>query len=61
MSSGSGICWRSPKGLGAFKGNAVTLLTQTSATLNARVNPGGQNVTECEFAHQIIDVFIKKL
>ena len=40
-----------PKGLGAFKSNAVTLLTQTSATLNARVNPDGQNVTECEFEY----------
>jgi hypothetical protein len=40
-----------PKGLGAFKSNAVTLLTQTSATLNARVNPDGQTVTECEFEY----------
>ena len=32
-----------PKGLGGFKSNAVTLVTQTSATLNARVNPDGQN------------------
>ncbi len=40
-----------PKGLGAFKSNAVTLLTQTSATLNARVNPDGQNVTECAFEY----------
>jgi hypothetical protein len=40
-----------PKGLGAFKSNAVTLLTQTSATLNARVNPDGENVTECEFEY----------
>lgn len=40
-----------PKGLGAFKSNAVTFLTQTSATLNARVNPDGQNVTECELEY----------
>jgi len=40
-----------PKGLGAFKSNAVTFLTQTSTTLNARVNPDGQNVTECEFEY----------
>jgi subtilase family serine protease len=40
-----------PKGLGAFKSNAVTFLTQTSATLNARVNPDGQTVTECEFEY----------
>ena len=40
-----------PKGLGAFKSNAVTFLTQTSATLNARVNPDGQNVTECKFEY----------
>ena len=40
-----------PKGLGAFKSNAVTFLTQTSATLNARVNPDGQNVTECTFEY----------
>jgi phosphodiesterase/alkaline phosphatase D-like protein len=40
-----------PKGLGVFKSNAVTMLTQTSATLNARVNPNGQNVTECEFEY----------
>jgi hypothetical protein len=40
-----------PKGLGAFKSNAVSLLTQTSATLNARVNPDGQTVTECELEY----------
>jgi subtilase family serine protease len=40
-----------PKGLGAFKSNAITFLTQTSATLNARVNPDGQTVTECEFEY----------
>jgi subtilase family serine protease len=40
-----------PKGLGAFKSNAVTFLTQTSATLNARVNPNGQAVTECQFEY----------
>ena len=40
-----------PKGLGAFKSNAVTFLTQTSATLKARVNPDGQNVTECTFEY----------
>jgi len=41
----------SPKGLGAFKSNAVTSITQTSATLNARVNPDGKTVTECEFEY----------
>ena len=40
-----------PKGLGGFKSNALTLLTQTSATLNARVNPDGQSVTECKFEY----------
>jgi hypothetical protein len=40
-----------PKGLGAFKSNAVTLLTQTSVMLSARVNPDGQNVTECKFEY----------
>jgi subtilase family serine protease len=40
-----------PKGLGAFKSNAITFLTQTSATLNAKVNPDGQAVTECEFEY----------
>ena len=40
-----------PKGLGGFKSNAVTLLTQTSATLDARVNPDGSNVTECKFEY----------
>jgi hypothetical protein len=40
-----------PKGLSGFKSNAVTRLTQTSATLNARVNPNGQNITECEFEY----------
>jgi hypothetical protein len=40
-----------PKGLGGFKSNAVTLLTQTSAMLNARVNPDGQTVTACEFEY----------
>jgi hypothetical protein len=40
-----------PKGLGGFKSNAVTFLTQTSATLNARVNPDGQKVTECKFEY----------
>ena len=40
-----------PKGLGAFKSNAITFLTQTSATLNARVNPDGQTVTECDLEY----------
>jgi hypothetical protein len=40
-----------PKGLSGFKSNAVTRLTQTSATLNARVNPNGQNITECQFEY----------
>jgi hypothetical protein len=40
-----------PKGIAAFKSNAVTLLTQTSAIINAKVNPDGTNVTECKFAY----------
>jgi hypothetical protein len=40
-----------PKGLSGFKSNALTLLEQTSATLNARVNPDGSNVTECKFEY----------
>jgi hypothetical protein len=40
-----------PKGLGGFKSKAVSLLTQTSVTLSARVNPNGENVTECEFEY----------
>jgi hypothetical protein len=35
----------------AFKSNAVTFLTQTSATLNAKVNPDGQNITECDLEY----------
>jgi hypothetical protein len=40
-----------PKGLGAFKSNATFLTTQTTATLNAKVNPNGKTVTECEFEY----------
>jgi hypothetical protein len=40
-----------PKGLGAFKSNATFLTTQTTATLNAKVNPDGKTVTECEFEY----------
>jgi hypothetical protein len=40
-----------PKGLNGLKAKATSLLTQTSATLNARVNPDGQAVTECEFEY----------
>lgn len=40
-----------PKGLGAFKSDSVTFLTQTTATLNTRVNPNGQAVTECKFEY----------
>jgi hypothetical protein len=40
-----------PKGLGAFKSKATSSITQTTATLNARVNPNGQNVTECTFEY----------
>jgi hypothetical protein len=40
-----------PKGLGAFKGKATSLVTQTTATLSARVNPDGLTVTECKFEY----------
>jgi hypothetical protein len=40
-----------PSGLYGFKDIATTLLTQTSATLDAKVNPDGQNVTECKFEY----------
>jgi hypothetical protein len=40
-----------PKGLYGFKNDPLTLLTQTSATLNGRVNPDGQNITECRFEY----------
>jgi hypothetical protein len=40
-----------PKGLGAFKSKATSLITQTTATLSARVNPDGQTVTECKFEY----------
>lgn len=40
-----------PKGLGGFKSKATSFITQTTATLNARVNPNGENVTECEFEY----------
>jgi hypothetical protein len=40
-----------PRGLYGFRSNATAQLTQTSATLNARVNPDGRNVTECKFEY----------
>jgi subtilase family serine protease len=40
-----------PKGLGAFKSKATSSITQTTATLSARVNPNGKTVTECEFEY----------
>jgi hypothetical protein len=40
-----------PKGLGEFKSKATSLVTQTTATLSARVNPDGQTVTECKFEY----------
>jgi hypothetical protein len=38
-----------PKGLYGFRSNDFTAVTQTSATLQSRVNPDGSNVTTCEF------------
>jgi phosphodiesterase/alkaline phosphatase D-like protein len=40
-----------PKGLYGFRPDAFTAVTQTTATLDARVNPDGQNVTECKFEY----------
>jgi hypothetical protein len=40
-----------PKGLGAFKSKATSLVTQTTATLSARVNPNGKTITECKFEY----------
>jgi hypothetical protein len=40
-----------PKGLGEFKSKATSLVTQTTATLSARVNPDGQTITECKFEY----------
>jgi hypothetical protein len=40
-----------PKGLSGFKNTATTQLTQTSTTLDARVNPDGSSVTECKFEY----------
>ena len=40
-----------PKGLGEFKSKATSLVTQTTATLSARVNPDGKTVTECKFEY----------
>jgi hypothetical protein len=34
-----------------FKSKATSLITQTTATLSARVNPDGQTVTECKFEY----------
>jgi hypothetical protein len=40
-----------PKGLGALKSKATSFITQTTATLSARVNPDGQTITECKFEY----------
>jgi subtilase family serine protease len=40
-----------PKGLGGFKSKATSFITQTTVTLNARVNPNGETVTGCEFEY----------
>ena len=40
-----------PKGLYGFRSDDFTAVTQTSATLNARVNPDGRKVTACEFEY----------
>jgi hypothetical protein len=39
----------SPKGLYGFRADAFTAVTQTTATIQWRVNPDGSNVTECKF------------
>jgi len=45
--SGVGV----PIGLYGLRANDFTAVTQTSATLNSRVNPDGSNVTECKFEY----------
>lgn len=45
--SGVGV----PKGLYGLRADDFTAVTQTSATLNSRVNPDGSNVTACEFEY----------
>jgi hypothetical protein len=39
----------SPQGLYGFKADDFTAVTQTTATIQWRVNPDGSNVTECKF------------
>src|SRR5208283_5383288 len=48
---------------GALKGpiavtGAATEVTQTSATLNATVNPGGHAVTECTFEYGTSETYM---
>ena len=38
-----------PKGLYGFLADAFTAVTQTTATIQWRVNPDSSNVTECKF------------
>jgi phosphodiesterase/alkaline phosphatase D-like protein len=38
-----------PKGIYGFRPDDFTAVTQTTATLQSRVNPDGSNVTECTF------------
>jgi hypothetical protein len=45
--SGVGV----PKGLYGLRANDFTAVTQTSVTLNSRVNPDGSNVTACTFEY----------
>ena len=45
--SGVGV----PKGLYGLRADDFTAVTQTSATLNSRVNPDGSNVTACKFEY----------
>jgi hypothetical protein len=45
--SGVGV----PKGLYGLRADDFTAVTQTSATLQSRVNPDGSNVTACEFEY----------
>ena len=40
-----------PKGLYGLRADDFTAVTQTSVTLNSRVNPDGSNVTACKFEY----------
>jgi hypothetical protein len=40
-----------PKGLGGFKSKASSFITQSTATVDARVDPNGATITECEFEY----------